>query len=95
MFKYYTRMYEKTRVSAKYSIKYGRKVFRKRLYKLYSHLGEKPRKNEYGNFLTYTKRADKVFGKDNLYENKINSQTKRHWKKLQNSLNKNIKKYKN
>lgn len=95
LFKYYTRMYEKTRVSAKYSIKYGRKVFRKRLYKLYSHLGEKPRKNEYGNFLTYTKRADKVFGKDNLYENKINSQTKRHWKKLQNSLNKNIKKYKN
>lgn len=95
LFKYYTRMYEKTRVSAKYSIKYGRKVFRKRLYKLYSHLGKKPRKNEYGNFLTYTKRADKVFGKDNLYENKINSQTKRHWKKLQNSLNKNIKKYKN
>lgn len=95
LFKYYTRMYEKTRVSAKYSIKYGRKVFRKRLYKLYSHLGEKPRKNEYGNFLTYTKRADKIFGKDNLYENKINSQTKRHWKKLQNSLNKNIEKYKN
>ena len=94
LFKYYTRMYEKTRVSAKYSVKYGRKVFRKRLYKLYSHLGEKPRKNEYGNFLTYAKRADKVFGRDNLYDNKINSQIKRHWEKLQKSLNKNIKKYK-
>lgn len=94
LFKYYTRMYEKTRVSAKYSVKYGRKALRKRLYKLYSHLGEKPKKNEYGNFLTYTKRADKVFSKGNLYENKINSQTKRHWNKLQNSLNKNIDKYK-
>lgn len=40
------------------------------------------------------KRADKVFGRDNLYDNKINSQIKRHWEKLQKSLNKNIKKYK-
>lgn len=79
LFKYYTRMYQKVRVVNKYSQKYSRKVFRKRLYKLYSHLGAN-RKKGYGNFLTYSYRAHDIFNKDNkLYKVNIRNQVKNHW----------------
>ncbi|MGL5641068.1 MAG: reverse transcriptase domain-containing protein [Paraclostridium sp.] len=87
LFKYYQRMYRKIDISSKYTVKYDRKVYRKKLYKLYSHLGAKPRvrkikgsKRDHGNFLTYVYKSHDVFGENDKYENKIRLQVKNHWK---------------
>lgn len=88
LFKYYTRMYQKVKVVNKYSEKYKRKVFRKRLYRLYSHLGAKTKKG-YGNFLTYSYRAYDIFGGNNgntPYKVNIRNQVKRHWTYMHEEL---------
>ena len=100
LFKYYRKMYRKADIASKYTVKYDRKVFRKKLYKLYSHLGAKPRvkkpkgrKIEHGNFLTYAYKSYYVFGENNKYENKIKSQVKNHWKLMHTKLKESEIKY--
>ncbi|MDY4575287.1 MAG: reverse transcriptase domain-containing protein [Intestinibacter sp.] len=91
LFKYYSRMYRKVDIVCKYSTKFGRKVYRRKLYRLYSHLGAKVSKNnkkkhKYGNFLTYAYKAYEIFGEDNNYKNLIRLQVARHWKKMNKKL---------
>lgn len=91
LYKYYSRLYEKLETVCKYTSSYNRKVFRKKLYNLYSHLGAYPSKNSqkhFGNFLTYAYKSYEVFGTDNNYENFIKKQVARHWKKINNILKK-------
>ncbi|MFR0019454.1 MAG: reverse transcriptase domain-containing protein [Paraclostridium sp.] len=91
LFKYYSRMYQKVDIVSKYSVEYGRKVFRRRLYKLYSHLGARPKNNnkgkrEYGNFLTYSYKSYDIFGENNNYQNNIRLQVANHWTNMHRKL---------
>lgn len=85
LFKFYSRMNKKIKISNIYSDKYKRKVFRKRMYKLYSHLGAS-NKSGYGNFLTYAYKSYNIFGEDNVYKNMIRKQVKKHWKVMNKKL---------
>ena len=93
LFKYYSRMYQKVDIVSKYSVKFGRKAFRRRLYNLYSHLGARPGKTnsnkgkrKYGNFLTYAYKAYEIFGENNNYKNIIKLQVANHWTNMQRRL---------
>lgn len=96
LFRYYSRMYRKIYTVCKYSAEYNKKAGRRKLYKMYSHLGATISKNKkntciYGNFLTYAYKAYNIFGKNNNYQNLIRLQVARHWKKM----NKKLKEYEN
>lgn len=88
--KYYYRMYNKidTIVKCHGITKKGNKIPLDKLYKKYSYIGEKPTKDNKGNFLTYVNRAKKVFGPNEA----IDRSTKRSWGKLQKRLHRNISK---
>lgn len=88
LFKYYHRMYKKISSikKAEAQANYERKIGRKKLYLLYSHLGRKYK--GYGNFISYAERAHKVFSKNELIESNIYNQVKRHWHKIHKRLNK-------
>lgn len=86
IFKYYSRLYKKINVANRYTKKYNKNSFRKRIFKLYSHLGSKPSKNCQGNFITYVKRAQDIFDKNRLTDNKMIKQVKRHWKIIDKNL---------
>ena len=79
--KYYYRMYRKIKTILKnegVSSK-GNKISNENLYLKYSIKGAYVGK---GNFITYVKRAEKIFGKDEA----INRGTKKHMKKIKNEL---------
>ncbi|MFL8801462.1 MULTISPECIES: reverse transcriptase domain-containing protein [unclassified Clostridioides] len=89
LFKYYKRMYRKATVSSKCSVVLNRKIFRKKLYGIYSHLGANPKhkkirgvNNKHGNFLTYAYKAHDVFKENSKYKTNIRAQVKNHWKKM-------------
>ncbi|WP_462410415.1 reverse transcriptase domain-containing protein [Neobacillus sp. Marseille-QA0830] len=84
LFKYYHRTYKKITSINGASIRLGKKVGRKKLYSLYSHLGKNYK--GYGNFISYAKRAHDVFLKNDKIESHIYRQIKRHWNKIQNRL---------
>lgn len=79
--KFYSRMYRKIKTVNKYSEKYQRNVFRRRLFNRYSHLGKRKTKKNRGNFLTYVEKAQKRF-----IDEPINNQVRNHWKRLNNML---------
>ncbi|MED4227529.1 reverse transcriptase domain-containing protein [Neobacillus cucumis] len=84
LFKYYHRMYKKIEsINLGSKIK-GRPVGRKKLYSLYTHLGN--RYKGYGNFISYCKKAHKVFSEIADVESMIYRQIKRHWNKIQRRL---------
>ena len=91
--KYYYRLYRKIKTIEKrqgYTIK-GKRISCKNLYEHYSIKGaylkgENGRVK--GNFLTYVKRAQKIFGE----QESINSKTKRHMLKIRRKLDKVFKK---
>ena len=65
-------------------MKKGRKVGRKKLYSLYTHLGRNYK--GYGNFISYCNRAHSVFKKNENIDSQIYHQIKRHWNKIQKKL---------
>jgi hypothetical protein len=73
-------------------------IYRHRLYKSKSHLGSKtkgfkglPKK---GNYITYIKKADKIFKEDiSLIRNKFRRQIRNHWKILNGEITRFEKKY--
>lgn len=92
--KYYNKTYRRIKVinnlkSYKLKIKCI-----KELYKRSSHLGAKKYSEEnrkkynikYGNFLTYVKRAQKVFNQSNILKNDFDRVMRRHWKRINNKL---------
>lgn len=84
LYKYYHRTYKKIEKINKLSIKTGRKIGRRKLYSLYTHLGYNYK--GHGNFISYSKRAHLVFKENDKIESLINLQTKRHWNKIQRRL---------
>ncbi len=81
LFKYYTRTYRKIRIANRKSKEFGRKSYRRELYKNYSHLGKN--KKGHGNFLSYVERAQKIFDEDSKTVNLMEKQVKNHWKNIQ------------
>ena len=86
LFKYYSRMYKKVRIVKKRSELFKRKANRRRLYKLYSHLGAHP-SNGHGNFLTYAYKSYEIIGEENEYKNMIRRQVRNHWKSMYKRIN--------
>ncbi|WP_425671314.1 hypothetical protein [Bacillus subtilis] len=84
LFKYYTRAYRKVRICNRKSKKFGRKSYRRELYKNYSHLGKS--KKGHGNFISYVERAQKIFDEDSKTINLMETQVKKHWKNIQSRL---------
>lgn len=86
LFKYYTRTYRKIRIVNRKSKEFGRKSYRRELYKNYSHLGKN--KKGHGNFLSYVERAQKIFDEDSKTVNLMEKQVKNHWKRINSRLEK-------
>ncbi|MGR6541937.1 reverse transcriptase domain-containing protein [Paenibacillus tundrae] len=90
LFKFYVRAYKKVKICNKLSRRYKRKVYRRSLYKTYTHLGryhKHPRNTKIkGNFISYTQRAIDEFSSNGNINVKIKSQIKRHWSKIQRKL---------
>lgn len=82
LFKYYTRAYRKANTSKRISLATKRKGPRKKLYKIYSHLGINYK--DRGNFITYAYKAHSKMNK--LAHSHIRKQVKRHWNKIHKRL---------
>ena len=80
--KYYRKMYARIKTINKWTVKTGRNIGRKKLYKQYSYLGKKTKNVKKGNFLTYADRAQKEYGE----LGKINDQVKNSWNKMSKRL---------
>lgn len=80
--KYYRKMYARIKTINKWTVKTGRNIGRKKLYKQYSYLGKKTKNVKKGNFLTYDDRAQKEYGE----LGKINDQVKNSWNKMSKRL---------
>lgn len=92
LFKYYSRPYKKAKVVLKTEDRLKKKIIQRKLYDLYTYLGDKKGKKKdkgkYGNFLTYARKAHSVFSESGILESDINKQIKRHWSKLSSILKK-------
>lgn len=86
LFKYYSRAYKKVKAVKKSKGKREEFAVKKSLYRLYTHLGDKKYNGEYGNFITYARRAEEVFSDSTYLNSKIHGQVKRHWSKIQKRL---------
>lgn len=86
LFKYYTRAYRKVRICNRKSKEFGRKSYRRGLYKNYTHLGK--RRRGHGNFLSYVSRAQRIFDEDSNTINLMEHQVKNHWKRINARLEK-------
>lgn len=84
LFKYYSRAYRKAKVCKNITLKTGKKYERRKLYKIYTHLGFDYKGQ--GNFIKYAKRAHFKMESIGLKSN-IHNQTKRHWNKIHKVLN--------
>lgn len=80
--KYYRKMYARIKTINKWTVKTGRNIGRKKLYKQYSYLGMKTKNVKKGNFLTYADRAQKEYGE----LGKIKDQVKNSWNKMSKRL---------
>lgn len=85
VFKYYSRAYKKIRIVNRYSAKYKKKVYRKSLYQIYTHMGRNYK--GYGNFISYAEKAHQEMSELPI-ESLIYNQIRRHWYKIQNRINK-------
>ena len=84
VFKFYTRAYKKVNICNWKTKKNGRKKHRKSLYIKYTHLGKLSK--EYGNFLSYVSRAQKIFDNNSMTNNLMEEQVKNHWKYITKRL---------
>ncbi|MES1046894.1 hypothetical protein FOA22_20770 [Heyndrickxia oleronia] len=79
LFKYYSRAYGKAETSRHIAYVTNRKGPRKKLYKLYSHIGSNYKGR--GNFITYAYKAHEKMAKL-ITKSLIRKQVKRHWNKI-------------
>jgi len=88
LFKYYSRAYKKVKTVNNHLGKSDYYAVKKSLYKLYTHLGDKRYGKEYGNFITYARKAHEIFSASQLIESDINNQIKKHWNKINSRIKK-------
>lgn len=86
LFKYYSRAYRKARTAARYKGKKHEKVILRKLLNLYTYIGDQRKEKDYGNFITYAKKADRLFSSSSLLSSGINNQLRKHWKKINKIL---------
>lgn len=86
LFKYYCRAYKKARTVKKYNGSKYEFTLKRKLYKLYTHLGDYKYSKEYGNFITYARRSEEIFNESNILKNEIHNQVKKHWAKINNKM---------
>lgn len=86
LFKYYNRAYKKIRRVNISKTESGYIAGKKAVYKAYTHLGNTKSKKDYGNFLTYAYKAQKIFETSEFLECGIRRQVKGHWNKINNRL---------
>jgi len=84
LFKYYCRAYRKVDVCRRITFVTGEKFERKKLYKIYTHLGYRYKKH--GNFISYANKAHKKMSTLKA-KSLIKNQVKRHWSKIQKRIN--------
>lgn len=84
--KYYYKLYRKTKTIIKNNgfTQHGNKINNKNLYKSYSIKGATTNKNNRGNFITYVKRAEKIFAT----EKEIGRIARAHMQKIRKQLKK-------
>lgn len=80
--KYYRKMYARIKTINKWTLKTGKNIGRKKLYKQYSYLGKNVKDARKGNFLTYVDRAQEVYGD----LGKFDEQVKNSWKNMSKRL---------
>ncbi|MDN4524413.1 reverse transcriptase domain-containing protein [Fictibacillus fluitans] len=78
LFKFYSRAYKKIKLCNWMAKEQKRKVYRRSLYKTYSHLGK--RRKGHGNFLSYVSRAQRIFDENKSTTNLMEQQVVNHWK---------------
>lgn len=83
LFKYYSRAYRKAKISRDRTMVRGIKTYRRKLYKLYTHLGYDYK--GYGNFISYALEAHEKM-KELPVQVLIKNQVKKHWNKIQDEL---------
>lgn len=82
--KYYRKMYARIKNINKWTVKTGKNIGRKKLYKQYSYIGKKSEDPKKGNFLTYVDRAQEEFGELGMMKNQV----KNSWKYMSKRLKK-------
>ncbi|MBP2033407.1 hypothetical protein J2Z42_002110 [Clostridium algifaecis] len=87
LFKYYCRAYKKVETVKRYKGKVSENAVKKKLYQLYTHLGDYKYGKGYGNFITYARKSEEIFNQSNNLKNEIHNQVKRHWNKINRKLN--------
>jgi hypothetical protein len=87
LFKYYCRAYKKVETVKRHKGKVSENAVKKKLYQLYTHLGDYKYGRGYGNFITYARRSAEIFNQSNNLKNDIHNQVKRHWNKINKKLN--------
>ena len=80
--KYYRKMYARINTINKWTVKTGKNIGRRKLYKQYSYLGKNTKDVKKGNFLTYVDRAQREYG--DLA--KIDKQVKNSWNNMSKRL---------
>lgn len=80
--KYYRKMYSRIKTINKWTIKTGKNIGRRKMYKQYSYLGKNTKDVKKGNFLSYADRAQKVYGDFG----KMDEQVKKSWKNMSKRL---------
>lgn len=75
---YYRRLISKIRASKNKAKRNGSKTYRRKIYRMYSHLAHKQR-----NFITYTYRASKI-----MNDLRVKKQLSNHWKRIHDELEK-------
>lgn len=75
---YYRRLISKIRASKNKARRNSSKTYRRKIYRMYSHLARKQR-----NFITYTYRASEV-----MNDLSVKKQLSNHWKKIHEELRK-------
>lgn len=86
LFKYYSRAYRKARTVARNKGMKHEKIILRNFLNLYTYLGDQRRVNDFGNFLTYARKAHSLFSSSPFLESRINNQVRNHWKKLNRIL---------
>jgi hypothetical protein len=82
IFKFYSRAYKKVRTVIRYKKTDKEKLILRKLFKIYTYLGDPKYGKGKGNFLTYARKAEEVFAQSTILQSKIHNQVRRHWKKI-------------
>lgn len=86
LFKFYCRAYRKIKKVKESKDDKAFNAGKKAVYQSYTHLGVSKNPREYGNFLTYAYKADRIFNESKLLNSEIRNQVKGHWNKIDKAL---------